>query len=258
MDFIIDENSWKEFQEYKQFLAFKNGQTPEVPSQRPPTVLVKEEPKQEPTNEEILYERKFIERARPIEEVIVHQAPTVESTKIAPLSYEKIKFYITAILSDLTGKFPLLGSDKIFERLHSRYPQSRGTDYNDIVKVLITETIEHGNLRRYMTGHNKYCYMLSKFSMERGDHIFYNPDVKAGSAKAMFWNIRGAILKHAKDNNIFNGNEFVNKMCQEFAFIKDKDKAKFKTSLYTELSNLTIKGTLERGGEQGDRIYYYK
>lgn len=214
----------------------------------PPVHVVATVAEPEPTNEEILFHRKF--------PLIEHQGK--QEMPAEPMTHERIKFFIDKVFNNITGKLPLLGTDKIYERLQTRYPETRSLDLSELLTVLVRETLQNGSYRRYLVGPNKYAYMLSNKSLERGAQIFYNPDVKPGSGNAMFWNIRGAILKHAKDNRVFNGNEFVNKLCRDFSFIKDRDKAKFRTSLNTELSNLTIKGTLERAGESGDRIYYYK
>ena len=234
----IDEKEYQEFLEFKKFQEFKKSLNvvepiPEVLTHVPlhDTALAKE---------------------------IADEILKIEPPKPQPvLTHENIKFFIDKVLKDVEGHIPMLTAAKIDERMKIRFPTTRDTSIQVLNNVLNKEAL-NGNYRRYMVGPNLYAYMPATSSVERGHKILFNPDVKAGSSETVFYNIRGAILKHAKENKAFYGVHMVNQIVAEFFFLKEPDKKRLRTSLNTELSNLTIKKILERAGEPGNRMYSIK
>ncbi len=245
-DFKIDLEHYEEFKQYKEFLAFKKSQ-----ENRPQTILVQEPAK--PMIQATITASTL--EPRPLDEVIDHQAKVVNAE---PLTHTQIKGFIDRIFNDITGKLPMLGTDRIFEKLHYRFPATRYLSLNEVINVLVKETLEKGSYKRIMVGPNKFAYMLKKASVPRsGSALLYFPDVPVG--KVMFYNLRGAILKYAAElNGAFENADMVNKLTNEYNYILGKHKEKFRSAIIVELATMVKDNKLQRVGGRGNAIYSLK
>lgn len=232
MNFQIDDLSYNEFLEYKQFLAFKNGTKP---------VEKQEIPKQEPL------------------------AIAVETSSVQPQEQIRIiKFDRVEILSAVKG---ILMSQKkyytsaiILEKLN-RMPKYTYVTADELIVCLNSSALSDDKIiKRCMIAPNIYIYGYFKTVIPNVEKILYNPDARNG--QAMFNNLRSTVMRVAKSfNRPFSAEDVKSVIMNEMYFVREKNKRDLRDGINTTLGQLCnpLKpgqpSFLDKAGKRGNMIY---